>query len=133
MATPLPLSFGPVSGRGASGLQPRERLVDGETLGGDVMFVVKALSGHPGGRSGHEAGKHALGRMTPSFGIFRGSVGHPEGALTNQPGARSAAPGGSGNCFLSPERATQTDGWIVSPFQGLFAAMIRYPGRRRSS
>ncbi len=57
---------------------------------------------------------------------LNGAVGRPEGAETDQPGAeRSAAPGGRGNGSTSPERAAQTDGWIVSPFQGLFAAMIR--------
>ncbi len=50
---------------------------------------------------------------------LNGAVGRAEGAETHQPGAeRSAAPGGSGNCSPSPERATQTDAWIVSPFQG---------------
>ncbi len=62
---------------------------------------------------------------------LNGAVGRPEGAGTNQPGAeRSAAPGGRRNCSPSPERAAQTDPWIVSPFQGLIAAMIRYPWRR---
>jgi hypothetical protein len=63
-----------------------------------------------------------------SFGIFRGAVGRPEGAGTDQPGAEcNAAPGG-GNWSPSPERATQTDASIVSPFQTLFVAMVGYPG-----
>ncbi len=38
---------------------------------------------------------------------------------------------GGGVWFPSPEGAAQTDASIVSPLQGLFAATIRYPGRRR--
>ncbi len=65
---------------------------------------------------------------------LNGAFGRPEGAETDQPGAeRSAAPGGSGHCSPSPERAAQTEASIVSPFQGSFTAMIRYPGRRRRS
>ncbi len=46
---------------------------------------------------------------------LNGAVDRPEGAETDQPGAeRSAAPGGSGNWFPSPERAAQTEAWIVS-------------------
>ncbi len=63
--------------------------------------------------------KKAMGRMAAAFEIFRGAVFRPEGAGTNQPGAeRSAASGGDDKWSRSPKRATQTEAWLVSPFQG---------------
>jgi hypothetical protein len=74
-----------------------------------------------------ESGRSRLVRsIPPAFGILRAAVVCPEGAGTDQPGAEcSAAPGGGGDWFPSPEGATQPDASIVPPLQGFRLAVAR--------